>query len=47
MTKCLWIKLEKNELKKRRKNQASSGKSYKPELISQTHIPLNCRPGLN
>jgi len=41
------MKLEKNKLKKRRKNQASSGEFYKPELISQTRIPLSCRHELN
>jgi len=37
--------IEKKKLKK--KNQASSGGLYKPELISQTHNLLNYRPGLN
>ena len=44
--KYLWMKLEKNKLKKRRK-KPSLGEPYKPGLISQTCIPLNHRPELN
>ena len=38
---------KKMNLKREEKNQASLGEPYKPELISQTCISLNCRPELN
>ena len=38
---------KKKKLKKRRKNQASSGKTCKLGLISQTQNPLNYKPELN
>jgi hypothetical protein len=45
--KCVDETAKKMNLKREEKNQASLGEPYKPELISQTCISLNCRPELN